>query len=394
MSKIFNRRKWVIGFMAIFLILSGSSGVLAEEKGSDIKSVIKELNKLKQRVDEVDKLKRRVGELEEKLSKQEELIGRQRKALEKVGEIVPEVREALLPPEPKFLVQKFVLTGANLFTAEEFEPILSRHRNRELGMRDLNRIADEITHFYRSQGYLTSLAYVPVQEITDATVKFSIIEGRVGEIKVEEGRYYSEETIRRKFLVEEGQILEYDKLQRNIKRINRHPGRTIKAVLMPGEEAGTTDILLELEEEENPIRFYLDYNNRGTDLTGRDRFGFGFVHNNLLGHGDILSAKFRIGKDPNIHAFSLDYNFPVSRYDTRLGFHGAYSHADIGGQFKILEPEGRAIVFGVYLTHPLFDRNFPESAVNLSSNVIAGLDIVDIRNEILGRETSRDRLSL
>lgn len=391
MSKIFNKSKWVIGFTAMFLILGSNSNsnskMLPEEENSDIQAIMEELSRLKQKISEVDELKQRVGELEE-------VIERQRKALEKVGEIVPAVEEALLPPEPQFLVQKFVLSGASLFTAKDFEPILSRYRDRELGMRDLQKIADEITHFYRGQGYLTSLAYLPAQEITDATVKFNIIEGRVGEIKVEEGEYHRKETIKRKFLVERGQILDFERLQRSIKRINRHPGRTVKAVLLPGEEAGTTDILLRLEEEQRPARFFLDYSNRGTEVTGKDRFGLGFVHNNLLGNDDILSANFRTGRDTDIHAVSLDYNFPISRYDTRLGFQAAYSHADIGGRFRILAPEGRATVFGAYLTHPLFDRDFPGPALNLSSNVTLGLDIVDVKNRILGRVTSHDELTI
>lgn len=396
MFKIFSKNMWVVGFAIAFLVLGSNSNLLANDD-SDIKSVMEELNRLKQKVDEVEKLRQRVGDLEKKLSEQEEVIGRQKKALEKVGEIAPEVKEALLPPEPKFLVQNFFLSGATLFTAEEFDPILDKHRDKELGMRDLNKIADEITHFYRGQGYLTSLAYVPAQEITDATVEFKIVEGRVGDIEVEEGKYYSKEIIRRKFPIEKGQILKHERLQKSVKRINRHPGRTVKIVLMPGEEAGTTDILLKFEEEERPMRFYLDYSNRGTKETGKDRFGLGFTHSNLFGNDDILSARFRTGKGADAYGGSLDYNFPppfLCCYNVRIGLYGAYSRADIAGQFKVLEPEGRAIAFGAYLTYQLFDRDFPESAINLSSNITAGLDIVDVKNEILGKETSRDRLTV
>lgn len=388
MRKIFSRSKWVIGFMVMFLILGimGNSKVSSKEESSDTNALISALMELKERI----------GELERKVIEHEEGIGRQLKALEKVGEIVPAVEEMLLPIEPKFLVEKFVLNGVHLFTAKDFEFILGKYRHKELGVRDLNKIADEITGFYRSKGYITSLAYVPAQEMTADTVEFSVVEGRVGDIKVEEGKYYSRKTIKRKFLIEKGEILDYEKLQQNVKRINRHPGRTVKAVLMPGKEKGTSDILLELEEEERPLSFTLaEYSNRGTTETGKDRLGVGFVHNNLLGRDDILSAKFRTGKDSDVYAVSADYNFPISRRDTRLGINGAYSQSDIGGQFKVLEPEGRASVYGVYLTHPLFDKDFLYPVnVNLSSSVTLGMDVLDVTNKILGQETSHDKLTV
>lgn len=390
MIKIFGsgRSKWVIGFMVIFLVLGimGNSKVLSKEENSDINALINELMEFKERI----------GELERKVVEQEVRLGVQMRAMEKVGEIVPAVEEMLLPVEPKFLVEEFVLNDVHLFAAKDFEFILGKYRGKELGLRDLNKIADEITGFYRGKGYITSLAYVPAQEMTAGTVEFSVVEGRVGDIIFEEGKYYSQKTIKRKFLIEKGEILDYKKLQKNIKRINKHPGRTVKAVLMPGKEEGTSDILLEIEEEEKPLSFTLaEYNNRGTRQTGKDRLGVGFVHNNLLGWDDILSAKVRVGKDTDVFAASADYNFPITRYGTRLGFSGVYSQADIGGQFKILEPEGRARVFGGYLTHPLFDKDFLNPvALNLSSNITLGLDIVDVENRILGRATSHDELTV
>ncbi len=345
-------------------------------------------------MEHLKELQRKVNKLQKQSIQQKEIIARQRKALDKIGEIAPGVKEALLPPEPKFFVSEFMITDAKLFSMEDFEFILKKYRNQKLGMRDLNKIADEITGFYRSKGYITSLAFVPAQDVTDASVEFEVIEGLVGDIEVEEGEYYSKKTIERKFLVKKGENLKYQELQKSIRRINRQPDRTVKAVLKPGAEKGTSDIFLKLKEEKDPKHFYLEYTNRGTDATGKDRYGAAFVHNNLLGNDDILTARFRMGEYSDVYSCGLDYNSPVNRYDTRLGIYGSYSHADIGGQFEILEPEGKASAFGAYLSHPLFDRDFTDPALNLSSRVTTGMDIVDVKNEVLGRETSHDRLTV
>ena len=299
----------------------------------------------------------------------------------------------LLPPEPKFLVKEFTLNGASLFTAEDFEPILKKYRGNKLGISDLKKIADELTAFYRAQGYITSLAYSPTQEISNNTVEFKIVEGRVGDIEVEEGKYYSQKRVKKKFLVKKGEILNSKKIEKSINRINEQPDRTLKVILLPGEKPGTSNILLKSEKEQRPFHFSLEYNNRGTEYTGENRFGLGFVHNNLFKHCDILSTKFQMAENSDIYAVSLDYNIPISRYNTRLGLYGSHSNSEIGGQFKILTPEGKATAYGIYLTHPWFDKDFlSPPALNLSGNLTIGLDAISVYNQILGKETSHDEL--
>ena len=442
MKEFFNKHKWLIGLIAIFLIL-GNNKVLPDEGSGDVDAIMEELNELSKKQKEVlgkvgahleklvddqrdvlektrtmpkkigpdvkelpssadmqtimkefNKLREKVGALEKRVVQQEQLIGRQKQALEKVGDLVPEIKEVLLPPEPKILVKNFVLNGVNLFDPKDFEPVLNKYRNKKLGMRDFKKIADEITNFYRSEGYITSLVYAPTQEIDDSTVEFSVIEGRVGDIDFEEGKFYSKKAIARKFRVEKGQILDYKRLSESVKRINKQPDRTVKAVLLPGDEPETSNILLKLQEERNPRHFYIEYNNLGTKLTGKERYGIGFVDNDLFGFDDILSAKFKVGDNyDQVYSASVDYNLPVSSYDTRVGAYAAYSTADIGGQFGILTPEGKATAWGVYLTHPLFNKDFSDPvALNLASNVIFGIDFISVWNKILGRETSHDEL--
>jgi hemolysin activation/secretion protein len=348
---------------------------------------------LKAVMEKVEALQKRVDQLEKKVAEQERIIQLQKEALEKVAEIVPEVKVVLRAPQPKILVKKFVLNGVNLFTPKDFEPLLSKYRNKELTMDELKKIADEITAFYRSKGYISSLAYLPAQEIENNTVEFRVVEGRVGDIKVEGGKYYKAEKIKRLVHTEKGQVLNYERLQQDIRRINQQPDRTMKAVLVPGKEQGLTDILIKMEKEEKPYHFYLDYNNRGTQYTTKNRYGVGFVHNNLTGNEDILSLRARIGEDSDVYAGSIDYNFPINRYNTRLGLYAAYSHADIGEQFKVLSPEGKATAYGIYITHPLFDKDFFDPvALNMKGTITAGLDAISVYNKILGKETSHDEL--
>ncbi|MCF7893607.1 MAG: BamA/TamA family outer membrane protein [Candidatus Omnitrophica bacterium] len=375
--------KKVFIFLVIFAIGANFS-LFAEGGNPDLGQIMEKMEALQQRV----------GQLENKVKQQDETIRRQRRALEKIGESVPIVKEMLAPPEPKVMVKKFILEGVNLFDAKDFEKVLDKYRNKKLGMSDFKKIAKELTNLYRSKGYLTSLVYAPEQEMKNNTLKFSVVEGRIGDIRTEDGKYYSKADIDEKITVEKGQILDYTKLQKNIKRINQQPDRTVKAVLAPGKEKGTSDILIKFKEEVDPIHWYLTYNNRGTKSTGRNRFGLQFVNNNLLGNEDILSARVQTGENyDEVYAGSMDYNFPVWDQGTRVGFYAAHSHADIGGQFAVLTPEGEATAWGVYLKQPWFDKDFMDPvAFNLSSNLIFGFDSISAWNKILGQETSHDEV--
>ncbi|MBU1007151.1 MAG: BamA/TamA family outer membrane protein [Candidatus Omnitrophica bacterium] len=381
----------LVFLLTLTTLLYGSPRVSfaqSEDDSAEIKALIEEMRSLRQKVSEIDALKQKLTELENKVDIQQRVIEQQRSVLEKV-EGLPEIKKALAPPEPKILIKKFVLNEVNLFSPEDFKPILKKYYDRELTMTDLKNIAEQITQYYRSKGYINTVAYVPAQEIVDNTAEFRIVEGRVGDIKVEGGEYYKAKTIEPKVLIEKGQALNYEELNENLRRINKQPDRTVEAFLQPGKEEGTSDILLKTKDE-RPWHINMDYTNRGTKYTTTNRFGIGFTHNNLLGHNDILSTKFRIGEDSDIYSFSGDYNIPINRYDTRLGAYGAFSNAEIGDQFSVLNPEGKAAVYGIYLSHPLINEDFDN--FTLESNVIAGFDSISIWNNILGNESSHDEL--
>ncbi len=349
---------------------------------------------------EVQSLRTKVDQLEKTVAGQAELIAQQTKVLEKIAEVVPEVKAMLAPPEPKTLVKKFVVNGARLFNAAELEKVLVKYQSKELSMSDLKKAADDITALYRKKRYLVSLAYLPPQEISGDTVEFNVVEGRVGEITVEKPKYSKPEVIRRRFLVEKGQILNSARIESSLKQINKQPDRTVRAVLSPGATPETSDILLKVENERSPHHFSSEFNNRGTKYTSLNRWGLGYRNTNLLGNDDILALRFIANSKSEVYSGSAVYDMPVSKYNTRAGAYAAYSKADIGGQFAIpgLSPTGHAELWGLYVTHPWFDKEFVDedsgSKLTLTSNLSAGLDSLSVHNKIMGNETAHDELRI
>ena len=346
---------------------------------------------------EVNTLRIKVNKLEETVAG---LIAQQKKVLEKIAEVVPEVKAMLAPPEPKTMIKKFVVSGARLFSAQELEKVLVKYQSKELSMSDLKKAADDITALYRKKGYLVSLAYLPPQEISNNTVEFTVVEGRVGEITVEKPKHSKPEVIRRRFLVEKGQILNSARIESSLKQINKQPDRTVRAVLSPGATPETSDILLKVENERSPHHFSAELNNRGTRYTSLNRWGLGYRNTNLLGNDDILAVRLIANSKTDVYSVSAVYDMPVSRYNTRAGVYAAHSKADIGGQFAIpgLSPTGHAELWGLYVSHPWLDKEFVDedsgSSLSLTSNLTAGFDSLSVYNKIMGDETAHDELRI
>ena len=341
-------------------------------------------------------LEKRLKAVEKQLLLQAKVINAQQKTIEKISNIAPDIKEMIVVPEATVRVDKFVLNGANLFTPDDFDPLLSKYRGKELTVTQLKDIAYELTAFYRSMGYVSSQAYLSTQEISDNTVEFGIIEGRIGEVIIEGGKHFKAGLIARQISLEDGQILDYDALNKDIRRINRHPDRTVQAVLKPGEEKGTSDVVVKIKEEKRPWHFLADYSNRGTKYTTRNRFGAGFVHNNFLGNEDILTLKGRVGERTNVNSYSGDYNTPLSMLGllkTRIGGYFARSNSVIGGIFQVLNPMGSATAWGLYVTHTWLDTDWVEPfPLTLGSIISIGFDSISARNEMLNKETSRDEI--
>ncbi|MCX5704807.1 MAG: hypothetical protein NTZ92_01920 [Candidatus Omnitrophica bacterium] len=283
-------------------------------------------------------------------------------------------------------VVKFVLNGVTIFTPEDFLPILAQYKDKRLGLKEFNELASAIQKFYRSKGYITTYVYVPVQKIIDNTIEIRVVEGCIGTINIEGGKYFDKEYVRWKLHIREGDTVLYKDLMKSVRRLNTNPDRTVKAVLLTGERKDTTDVVLKVTDE-NPQHFFLDYNTYGTKYTGKQRFGVGYSNNNLFGVDDIFTVRFQKSNE-KLNGGSLDYNVPVNYLGTRIGGYGSYVKTDLVREFEVLDANGWAWVAGTYVVHPFINSE------NIRGNGGFGLDIKHSKNYLLGTTTSSDNVSV
>jgi len=128
-------------------------------------------------------------------------------------------------------------------------------------------------------------------------------------------------------------LLRKDELERYTYFLSRHPGRRVDAALSSGEQPGTV-VLDYLVNENKPWYAYFQLSNTGTVSTARWRERFGFVHNQLTGHDDILTIDYITARFDEAHAVLASYEVPVFQFDRlRWRIYGSwnkYTASDIG----------------------------------------------------------------
>ncbi|NGX51341.1 MAG: Heme/hemopexin transporter protein HuxB [Chlamydiae bacterium] len=197
--------------------------------------------------------------------------------------------------------------------------------HRPLTKQGILDLKSEIILYYRRWGRPMVTLEIPVQKITDGVLQIIVIEGRLGEVKVEGNKYFKEETLRNYIRLKEGEVIDSNILITDVEWINRNPFRQVDVVYAPGEIAGTTDIRL-LTLDRRPWRVYAGVDNTGYDETDNTRIFAGANWGNAFGIDHILSIQFTSA--PNIDRFwalTGHYTIPLPWRDVWV-FYGGYSH--------------------------------------------------------------------
>ncbi|HOU36750.1 MAG TPA: POTRA domain-containing protein, partial [Candidatus Omnitrophota bacterium] len=181
--------------------------------------------------------------------------------------------------EQKAYVRTINVSRVTLLSYFEISRITTPFENRELSLADMQKVADLLTDAYRRKGYVTSRAYLPPQKIVEGVLEIMAVEGTVGDIGIKGNRYFKTALIQKRINLQKGDLFNYKKLRIGLARLNEHPDRNVKAVLSPGKETGSSDIMLDVADN-MPVHVRFDYDNYASRYVGKDRFSGTVSHNN------------------------------------------------------------------------------------------------------------------
>lgn len=316
-------------------------------------------------------------------------VEQKKRAIERKKPKAPEIQveEPTAPPSAEesivFTLTDVTVTGCTEFKPEEFRPLYEPYLGKQVSFKDLQDIAEKIKAKYHEKGYLTTIAYIPEQEIKEGKVEIKVAEGRMGELKIEGNKSFSTSQLERYFHTKKNEILNIKKLQRDILRLNQNPDLEIKSIISAGKESGTSDVTLKVTER-FPYHVGGGFDNQGTRLAGKPRALITFRSTNVTGHMDSLYVNTLLAA--RSFGESVMYSLPVNTYGTRLGFNFAYFRSKLGAEYKPYNIRGNTTIYTPHIQQEIY------LSEDMQIDSDFGFEIKCIRKRIEGNLTASDQL--
>ena len=264
-----------------------------------------------------------------------------------------------------FVVERFEVVGSSVFTPEELAKELESFTQRPISFVELLEARSQITKFYTDQGYLTSGAFLPEQELQGGVVRIQVVEGEVEAIEVTGTRRLNPNYVRKRIaraakkplnvnhLIEALQLLRQDPLIENL-------STELSASPRPGQS------LLKIQVKESKsftIQARLD--NGRSPSVGSFRRLVRVSEGNLSGQGDTASVSYTNTDGSN--ALDLSYVRPIGPQNDTLRFAFGVTASDvIEPPFNLLDIESDSRYYELTYRRPLLQTPTQEFALGLT----------------------------
>ena len=232
----------------------------------------------------------------------------------------------------KFNLSKITLTGNKVYSTAELSKIYAKYEHRTISVADLFTITQEITNYYRNNGYILTRAILPPQRVQKGLVTVQVVEGYIDSVDVT-GKPYRAccMILRYGNKIKQCRPLYLPRMTHYLLLTNDIPGTQVKAVFAPSKlETGAAN--LSLLSETKPITGYFSYDNYGTRYIGPQQFTGNIALNSFAMPGD--STNLTVVKTPRGKELTygdLNYSLPLNdegmRFlmgGTRTGTHPEY----------------------------------------------------------------------
>ena len=288
------------------------------------------------------------------------------------------------PTGPAFFVSEITLEGVESFSPEEFDHITEEYEGREVSLSELNVLARKIEKEYLKKGVIAA-CFVPPQDVKEGRIKFRVVEAKMGDLRIEDHSFFDKAALQRYWTIEEGEVINYDKMSRILQIMNKNPDRRVRATLHAGTRPETTDVLLDARTH-FPVHFMGSFDREGAVATGRERWSAGVRDNNFLFVDDILVGGYSWGKD-----FSAVYAFhrvPITYFGTSVMYGYSYSESEPKKEYTPFGIKSQSWNTSAFVYQDLF------WGADYIGEVYTGLDVKDKRTALMTGVLNKDRLRI
>jgi hemolysin activation/secretion protein len=305
-------------------------------------------------------------------------------------------REEMKSPDDaktKIKVERYSIVGNVAISTDQITQALARKTlvvGAEVSLASIKEDANRITALYRDRGFGLAWAYVPAQEVKAGVVEIAVVEGRVDKVLVTGNEHYTAEFIINHVVSKrKEQATDLDALERGLLTLNEYPGLMVRATLRPGDVVGSTDLYLDAEDK-FPVNLSMDYDNFGSENTGKNRMAGTVELFDLMELGHWLTLRGVAGlnaADGKLENAYVAYNIPFSM-GARISAYGSIYDYEAKGKVSVLEPTGQGETYGLTVSYPVIKNH----SMTLAGDI--GFEVKDVRQELLNTTTAHDKLRM
>lgn len=291
----------------------------------------------------------------------------------------------------KIVVQRLRVTGAKAYTEAELIAQTGFRPGSELSLSDLRSMAAKIAVFYQRNGYFVAQAYLPVQDIKDGVVTIAVIDGQYARVSLNNQSKVSDAVAYGLLSgINSGDPVTAAPLENRLLLLSDLPGVKVQSTLVPGEVAGTSDLIVGLTPGRS-VDGSIDADNAGNRYTGTNRIGATVNINEPFGLGDVATVR-AMTSGNGLNYVRGSYQLQLGKARVGVAYSGL--RYELGQEFESLGANGTAQVASLFGSYPLIRSR--------SSNLYAGLawdaktfqDKVDTTGTVLDKKANVLTMSL
>lgn len=227
---------------------------------------------------------------------------------------------------------------------------------KKVTLAELNKIAADITTYYRNNGFILSRAIVPPQRINNGVVKIRIIEGFVSDVLLK-GDVGDNDSVLYKYAekIKQSKPLNAKTLEHYLLLMEDLPGVEARAILQPSPDTlGASQIIVNIKRD----MFYgstVKVDNRGTRFLGPIQATGIFSVNNLFNQDENTSI--RVINTPfesdELKYLGFHHEDFIGAEGTRLLFDLNFIETNPGYTLEAFDVEGKNYEASAGLSQPL-----------------------------------------
>ncbi|MCU0535170.1 MAG: ShlB/FhaC/HecB family hemolysin secretion/activation protein [Hydrococcus sp. Prado102] len=213
-------------------------------------------------------------------------------------------------PEESLKIKQVKVLGNTAFKKSELDAAIARFIGQKITLTRLEEIREAIANLYIQEGYVTSGAYLPVQDLSSSTIVIQVVEGQLEKIEIRGLERLQESYISDRLKSATEKPLNINRLEKALQLLQLNPLiKTIRAELKQGRAPGLN--VLEVEAiEADAFSVGLQFNNYESPVIGELQGAAIVEHQNLLGFGDRAYASY--GVTEGLDKFNISYAVPFN----------------------------------------------------------------------------------